>query len=141
MTVRAMVTSKRMNAIKNVADNYESQLKGIVFRAINLVHNEVIQGITEPKSGRVYKRGDKTHTASKAGEYPANDTGMLRRSIKKKMLNDGLQGFVWTDMSYAKALEFGTRTMAPRPFLQPSLEKARPMVKNFLSKVTGAKKG
>ena len=39
MTVRAMVTSKRMNAIKNVAENYESQLKGIVFSAINLVHN------------------------------------------------------------------------------------------------------
>lgn len=141
MTVRVLVTSRRQSAIKKIADNYESQLKSIVFRALTHVKNEAIQGISKPKSGTIYKRGKKTHQASSAGEYPANDTGLLRRSIKQKMLNDGLQGFVWSDMSYAKALEFGTATMAARPFLQPSLESARPVVAKFLKRVTASKKG
>ena len=34
------------------------------------------------RTGRTYKRGDKTHTASAPGEAPATDTGELARSIQ-----------------------------------------------------------
>ena len=140
MTVRATVTTRRMSLIKDLAENYESQLKGIVFRAINHVHNEVIAGLSKKGTGRIYKRGNIVHQASSAGNYPALDTGLLRKSIKKVMRNQGLQGFVETDHEYAKFLEFGTKDMAARPFMQPSLEKARPMVRKFLKQVK-AKKG
>ena len=60
------------------------------------------------------------HRASAPGEPPANDTDTLASSIESK--RDGLTALVWTEKKYSKWLEFGTRKIAPRPFMTPAVE-------------------
>jgi hypothetical protein len=76
-----------------------------------------------PKTGRIYKRGARTHRASAPGEAPANDFGFLAQSLKidvTQKLTVDLRALA----PYAVHLEYGTRNMAARPFLRPAAEKA-----------------
>lgn len=59
------------------------------------------------------------HKASAPGDPPATDTGTLANSIESK--REGLSAVVWTEKKYAKWLEFGTRKIAPRPFMAPAV--------------------
>lgn len=64
---------------------------------------------------------------SSPGRPPATDRGRLYPRMSAQM--DGeLRGVVATDPStpYGEHLEFGTRKMAPRPFMRPAAERARP---------------
>lgn len=81
-----------------------------------------------PPSGRKYKRGSVAHVASSEGNPPRTDTGDLIRNITAKKELSG-----WTAGSRKGAphgfwLEFGTRHIAKRPWLQPAYNK---VVKNF----------
>lgn len=76
------------------------------------------------KSGKTYKRGDKIHIASAAGEAPAKDKGNLDDSLYNVQV-DAWTREVGASAAYAKALEFGTSKMLPRPFLVPAMEKHR----------------
>lgn len=55
------------------------------------------------------------------------DTGRLRSSVEYEAGRDsrGLVARIGTDVTYAVYLEFGTRRMAPRPFLRPALQAAQ----------------
>jgi HK97 gp10 family phage protein len=72
-----------------------------------------------PKTGLWYGK----HQASAPGEPPATDTGTLVRSIESK--REELTAWVWTEEAYGKFLEFGTRHIAPRPWLTPAVEENR----------------
>lgn len=72
-----------------------------------------------PKTGRRYKRGAAAHTASSPGNPPAIDTGFLASSVEVRPTPSGAD--VGSRAQYAKWLEFGTRHIAPRPFLAPAL--------------------
>ena len=79
----------------------------------------------------MYARGKKTHTASRPGEAPANDTGNLQRSITvsgiKSTGNTTWTATVEANTPYARALEFGTLdgSIEPRPFLVPAFNELR----------------
>ncbi len=63
------------------------------------------------------------HQASAPGEAPANDTGNLARSITvlaAEIVNGLPTAYVKASAPYAFALEHGTRTIAPRPFMWPA---------------------
>ncbi len=64
---------------------------------------------------------------SKAGEFPRKDFGELRRSITYEVVKtqDKVFARVGTNKIYGRYLELGTRLMAKRPFLRPSLAKSR----------------
>lgn len=64
-------------------------------------------------SGRSYG----THQASAPGEPPAPDTTALRESTKTRRI-DPTTIRVSVGTTYAASLEYGTRTMAPRPFFR-----------------------
>lgn len=70
-------------------------------------------------NGRAYRRGSRTHIASKAGEYPNTDTGALVKSLYWKLVGR-LTARVGTPILYGKYLEFGTSKMAARPFMRPT---------------------
>jgi HK97 gp10 family phage protein len=90
-----------------------------------------------PKTGRLYgtvsdmikaDRGGKAaarrlHQASGPGEAPANDTGNLQRSINivAASPSDRATANVTANAEYAAPLEYGTKTMEPRPFMEPSM--------------------
>ena len=86
--------------------------------AFDVEGNAKVAIMSGPKSGRRYGK----HTASAPGQAPATDTGNLVNSIQAKKESR----FVWSvgvGAKYGKALELGTRRMAPRPFLLPALMK------------------
>lgn len=88
--------------------------------------------------GRVYVRrkgasGYVEHRASAPGDPPAKDTGrlgaVLSASDAIRYEHGGLTAtFGPRNYPVAAYLEFGTRTMVPRPFLFRSLETVRPKI-------------
>lgn len=77
------------------------------------------------------KRRSKPHFASAPGDPPARDTGRLMESVKVVSLDEtNLLALVGPDPAafqgqayYPAYLEFGTRAVAPRPFMRPALER------------------
>lgn len=90
-----------------------------------------------PKTGRLYRGSKKKmHRASAPGEAPATDTGRLASSIYHRMIGaDAAE--VSTDVDYAGYLEFGTRKMAPRPYLKPALDAVAPEFVNDILEAMG----
>jgi HK97 gp10 family phage protein len=79
--------------------------------------------------------------ASAPGEPPANDTGNLARSISV-VAGDAFPtstSVVRVKATYAEQLEYGTRHMEPRPFVNPSLadnkEHMRAIIQDELDKI------
>lgn len=60
-----------------------------------------------------------------AKQFAPVDTGRLRSSIHAEIAPNGLSATVATNVSYAPAQEFGTRTHRAQPFLFPAYEKNR----------------
>lgn len=88
------------------------------------------------KSGRIYRRRTVIHQASAPGEAPASDTGRLVNSINSYLDSTSLTSFVVAGRGtaqYAALLEFGTRKMAPRPFLFPALEASKGFIGDRLA--------
>ena len=81
---------------------------------------------SDPSQGKTYTRGGVKHTASKAGDAPNSDTGVLAGSIKvlPQQALGGLDSFlVGSPLDYAAWMEYGTLTTAARPWLQPAVDK------------------
>ena len=89
-------------------------LKAIALMTQADAQRRVLKG---PKTGRIYGR----HQASAPGEAPANDTGFLAGSIRID-INQKWEVDLRALAPYAVHLEYGTRKMAPRPFLRPAAE-------------------
>ena len=116
----------KKRAVDNPLDNAED----LITRATRLVNNRAIESILrDPKTGAVYGK----HQASAAGEAPASDTGFLAGSISYQVdrSSNEVVGTVKVSAPYAAPLEFGTRNIAPRPFLQPALEQNRPRIRKM----------
>lgn len=69
---------------------------------------------------------------SSPGEPPHKQTGHLRRSVAREVVD--LVGRVGTNLKYGRWLELGTRMMAARPWLRRALDECRDQVKAILSK-------
>tara|TARA_B100001939_G_scaffold150522_3_gene130165 strand:- start:3215 stop:3643 length:429 start_codon:yes stop_codon:yes gene_type:complete len=123
---------------KRLTTEAENEIKVRLFSSANLVEAEAKQSIQRGvKSGRVYKRRSIVHQASAPGEPPASDTGFLVSNITKTAVEKSgteLSISVESKAPYSKFLEFGTRKMSARPFLQPALEKNRNKIKGKFAK-------
>ena len=112
---------------KRFDDNTEKHIKRRLETASLLVEGTAKENIQRrAMTGTVYKRRGVTHQASAKGEYPATDTGFLVANIGHTTVkHEGTKyvAKVFSGAPYSKFLEFGTRKMGERPFLQPSLER------------------
>lgn len=88
------------------------------------LRTEMVLAASQPGKGREYRRGAKTHHASAPGDGPAVDRGDLVKSIQARQLKPG-HWRVAVREPYALFLEFGTRKMAPRPFVRVAVEKVK----------------
>jgi len=98
-----------------------------------LVRSTAVRGIQRgPRTGkfqklrtgnRASKRRTRVRQRSAPGEYPKSDTGRLAKSIVSILTGPNTVAVGTTFVKYGRYLEEGTRHMAPRPFLQPSVDK------------------
>jgi len=79
------------------------------------------------KSGKVYRKYNpgRIHQSSAPGQSPATDTGGLVNSGFHEMDERTLTTKIGFAKFYAAFLEYGTRRMAKRPFLLPTVEEWR----------------
>lgn len=88
--------------VKEIAFNIEAAMK---------------ESMTEPKSGREYKRRGRVHIASAKGESPAVDTGFLINSIQTDVKGN-TEAVITIAAEYAELLEFEM----DRPFVRPAID-------------------
>ncbi len=86
------------------------------------------------KSGKYYKYKGRQIQASAPGEYPANRSGNLRKSIGFEVKGQNLEFGARTNAKYAKYLELGTRRMGKRPFLNRTVQKNKLEVANIVGR-------
>lgn len=101
-------------------------------RAANVMVRKVQAKISRPPSGAIAtkirnaegrRRALLKAQGSAPGEPPRRRTAELRSSISSEVtVSDGLvSAKVGSDLFWARHLEFGTKKMAARPFLRPTL--------------------
>jgi len=130
MTIRA--ATKRISKSRNVLAKYDKHLKQIIASGGQMVMNEAKQSIQQHgSSGVTYGN----HTASAPGAPPNTDTGYLANNIYLVIDQDGRGAEVESRAEYSEALEFGTRNMLARPFLQPALESKRAKIRSMFAKL------
>lgn len=108
-------------------------------KAALLVESDVKKNFTLQGQGRRYGK----HIASRPGEPPAIDTGILRASIMNEVELKGIsvegkvgpdieliaaKAPVGTNVEYGYYLEIGTSKMEPRPFLRPAIKRTKSKV-------------
>jgi Bacteriophage HK97-gp10, putative tail-component len=129
---------KIQNATRQVQVEVEKEIRKALFASAKRVEGEAKRSIAAGgKSGRVYKRGNVSHQASAPGEAPATDTGRLINSINPYQADTKLESTVIAGrgtVKYASWLEYGTKHIAARPFMFPSLEKSRQWTQERLAK-------
>lgn len=112
----------RFNNFAKIAEKLAAECERIVQTTAAQIEQDAKMSMRGSKSGRIYQRGRRTHTASAPGEPPAIDTGNLVNSIETRRVN-AFTARVNVGAEYGAALEFGTDTTAPRPFLRPAVNK------------------
>lgn len=139
MILRMRITNKP-KFDRNINDISKKTLRNIrsaVRISANDVRNEAITSITSnPRSGGETTRYNPKRTIriSKEGDPPASDTGFLASNIHLVMDGDQLGASVESRAEYSSFLEFGTRKMRARPFMQPALEKGKRKYKQLFRK-------
>lgn len=111
----------RLSRTRTAAQQLASQRAALKAQELR---TEIVTQLSQPGRGREYQRGNVTHRASAPGDSPAVDSGRLRASIGVQKRGEGHYR-VGTNVEYAPLLEFGTRKMAPRPFMRPAVEKVK----------------
>lgn len=134
MTVKLDGLEESIQAIYLATNNVETAVDAAIRAGAAAIQTEAVTSISQgAKTGRIYKRGNKIHQASAAGEAPATDSGDLVRRIQalKSIAGDG-SWLVGTSLPYGKHLEFGTKDMGARPWLIPAMEKNRKNIENSI---------
>jgi HK97 gp10 family phage protein len=118
---------------KEVLDSARNEVERAIARGTILVQNRVGQLLNQA-SGPT--KTNPTAQPSLPGEPPHKRTGTLARSIESETFRIGDQfvGRVGTNLKYGAYLEFGTRKMAPRPYLRPALDELRPQILREIQK-------
>lgn len=132
MKVRATLTSSGGMRVFTGALDGES-IRASVNEAARAVRNGARRLIrSRDKSGKEYYRprgeGHQKYRASRAGEPPARFSGHLVDHVRMYPAKKGgrrLTAWVGSTSPHVHLLEYGTRTMAPRPFMGPAARQAR----------------
>lgn len=111
-----------------------------------LIHENAVKGLQETSGGDTAIRYNpkRNVTVSKPGDAPNTDTGRAVQSIKWEFIQRGetYVGRVGTNLRYLRDLEFGTKNIAPRPWLTLAVEKSiKGINKIFKDAMTKSVKG
>ncbi len=111
---------KLMDLIANSDTMLDQYLRGV---AIEIV-NDIKEGIDETSSGETQERFDPHRfvVASRPGDPPNTDMGLLVNSIQWAPGAKTLEYIVHDGVEYGIDLELGTSKIAARPFVRPVFE-------------------
>lgn len=121
------------DTVSGIVDQITKQAVSRGFVAANKLKKASLLVLYGQRSGRIYKRpySSSTYTASAPGEPPARRTGIFRMSWQPQVKSSkagktvNIRPAIWTDVKYAPTLQDGTKKMAPRPFQEPIIERAK----------------
>lgn len=119
----SITTNIRLQGTLNVGFD-QSQAEKWVAETVNHARNIFNIGTRDgPQTGRIYRKASSiVHQASKAGQWPAVDTGNLRINTRTRF--NGLEGELGSNVEYAEYLQVGTRKMSPRKLYKEAMEMA-----------------
>lgn len=119
MRVRIKGLERMAADLQAKAQRLDREMKRAEQEIAVIAQNKAERGIAgPPATGAMYGN----HRASSPGEYPARDTGGLK--VRAEPTASGA-ALVATPGKQARALEHGTRHMAPRPFMRRSLDETQ----------------
>jgi hypothetical protein len=130
-----MSTRLVYNHIPRLTLEMETKAGILVHTTALLVEQRSKASMSGPKSGRIYRRGKKSHQASAPGEPPAVDTGKLKNSIHTTMVTT-TKAQVIANTDYAERLEKRMK----RQFFSPVLDQLRDWFVTEMEKVIGGVK-
>lgn len=141
-TAGSLDLSKQIAALgvkmKRLTDDAKKEIAAALFvGGLKIEENAKLDIAQGKKTGKIYKRGNKSHQASAAGEAPASDTGRLLNSFQTGATSKGMVVQVKAGkgtVDYAVHLEYGTKDMAARPFMKPALKKSEPFIIDRMDK-------
>lgn len=147
--------------VEKTVEDISRQVQSRAVRASNELRNSALNVLRGHRSGKVYKkpgtygkratkqtkellkdydhklRGGQLYRASAPGEPPANRSEALRTHWEEKTIserrtnNTNVTAMISSDTKYAEALQEGTDDIAPRPFREPVIEKAKPRIQRI----------
>lgn len=130
VTLRLEGTEELARALRRLDEDARKEVKKAVDATGLSLRGEIVKKYQRgPATGEIYEKFNprRTHQASAPGEAPATDTGRLANSVVTSSdIQEPLTVEVSTDVEYGPYLEFGTRTIAPRPNWVPSVQDETP---------------
>lgn len=137
----------RLKAIETRLRNNAKKIQGVVAREFRISGQRMRKNIISsmentPKTGHHYKRNGGYHIASSPGNPPAIDHGDLVKKIVYDVTNERLK--IGAKIDHGLYMEKGTKGLAmgggyivaPRPWLEPEVNKEIPDIESRIGKVT-----
>ena len=137
MSVKVTGSRDFSRQMKRLGSAFNDAADAGTFVTANEIRTYALKSIQEVSSGNQVKRsrqggGTYTHTAAAEGQAPNTDTGKLVASIAtEKVANATFH--IGSNLDYASFLEFGTKKIRARPWLQPAF---RAMQNNLISNIS-----
>ena len=127
-----------LKRLRKVSNNVDEIAADSVYLTANLIKNTAVQSIQSVSVGQTVRRpkqggGMRNHIASRPGDAPNTDNSDLVKSISVQPLQPKKTMTVGVNAEYAQALEFGTKKMKARPFMQPAIEENKDALDRFLA--------
>ena len=140
MSVKVTGSRNFSGQMKKLGAAFNDAVDDGTFLTANEIRTYAIKSIQEVSAGRQVQRsrqgggGTYTHTAAAEGQAPNTDNGDLVRSIAVEKVAPATF-HIGSNLDYASFLEFGTKKMRARPWLQPAF---RAMQNNLISNISEA---
>ena len=139
MTVK-IITKVAFNHIPKMTAAAKKDVEEVLHKTADDMIEYIIADMGEAKSGRIYHRPGGSHRASAPGESPAIDSGRLAESLTV-FRRSTFQWYVGSDVEYAPWLEYGTYSIAPRPYLRPAAARFKPIANQRIQAVLARRYG
>lgn len=115
-------TRNNLKGFQSFSKNMEKIMQQANAMAGLEIRNEAVLLLADNGDGerQVRYMPKRTVNVSAPGSPPNSDTGRLQQSIKVE--RDGMATLVGTNVKYGAYLEFGTKDVAPRPWLSVAVK-------------------
>lgn len=125
MSIKVKGADSLQKKMRRMPSVLEKAVRPITVQAAEDMRRDMLAEIRKPKSGKEYVRAKIRYRASAAGQAPAAATGALIKTIQTdKRHKIGLARALLRFSGIYRILEYGTRSIAPRPLYGPAFKRS-----------------